>query len=225
MSHSNKHSNPEHGTTQSYVVGFLLSLLFTFIPYVMVVNQTVTGSKLTAVILGFALIQMIIQVTFFLHLGRGPKPNWNLYFFASTIGVIFMVVVGSVVIINNLHYNMSPADKVAKVVNEEGIYQVGGVATGACRQLGTNHKITFANGVVKPQFTAAKKCDTISFVNEDNEREIAFGAYPNSIVYAGEVSLVLRKGRSKTLNLSETGSLQFYDKQQPGTAGNFTVSE
>lgn len=223
--HVNNQQKGEHDTVQSYVIGFMLSLLFTFIPYVMVVNQTVTGTALLATILGFALIQMIVQVTFFLHLGRGPKPNWNLYFFASTIGVILMVVVGSIVIINNLHYNMSPTDKVAKVVNEEGIYQVGGVATGACPKLGSNHKITFTNGVVSPLYTVAKKCDTISFVNEDTAREITFGAYPNSIVYAGETELIIRKGRSKTLNLSKTGSVQFYDRLQPGTAGNFTVTE
>lgn len=223
MSHTPQHN--EHGSMQSYVIGFLLSLLFTFIPYVMVVNQTVTGTKLLLTILGFALIQMIIQVTFFLHLGRGPKPNWNLFFFVSTVGIILMVVGGSIVIINNLHYNMSPTEKVKKIANDEGIYQVGGKETGACKELGESHLVVIKNGIVNPLLTNAKKCDTLTFVNNDDEREIAFGAHPAHEVYAGETELVIRKGRSKTITLSESGSYQFHDHLQPGTAGNFVVAE
>src|SRR5687768_12731131 len=88
--------NSEHGTMKSYVIGFVLSLIFTFIPYYLVVNKTVSGGVLLATILGFAVLQMIIQITFFLHLGRGPKPKWNLYFFISTVGIILVVVGGSI---------------------------------------------------------------------------------------------------------------------------------
>jgi cytochrome o ubiquinol oxidase operon protein cyoD len=55
----------EHGTTASYVSGFLLSLLFTFIPYYLVIEKKVSGNALLATILGFAVIQMIIQLLFF----------------------------------------------------------------------------------------------------------------------------------------------------------------
>lgn len=220
MSHS---TDNEHGKLQSYIVGFLLSLLFTFIPYMLVVNETITGTRLLVTILGFAVVQMLIQVTFFLHLGRGPKPNWNVYFFASTVGIIIMVVAGSVIIMNNLHYNMSPTDKVKKIANDEGIYQVGGKLTGACRELGENHIVTIKNDEVLPLMTIAKKCDTLSIVNNDDEREIVFGAHPNHDVYAGETELVIRTGRSKTITLSEVGSFQFHDHLQPGTSGQFIV--
>lgn len=216
-------TDKEHGTLQSYIVGFLLSLLFTFIPYVLVVNEVLSGTKLLVTILGFAVVQMLIQVTFFLHLGRGPKPNWNVYFFVSTVGIIIMVVAGSVIIMNNLHYNMSPTDKVKKIANDEGIYQVGGKPTGACREMGENHIVTITNDEVTPLMTIAKKCDTLSIVNNDAEREIAFGAHPNHDVYAGETELIIRTGRSKTITLSEVGSFQFHDHLQPGTSGQFIV--
>ncbi|NBU33938.1 cytochrome o ubiquinol oxidase subunit IV [bacterium] len=227
MSHQHvapQHNNgSEHGTVKSYVIGFLLSLLFTFIPYVIVVNQVVTGTKLLITILGFGVIQAIIQVTFFLHLGRGPKPNWNQFFFVSTIAIILIVVGGSIIIIQNLHYNMSPQDKVKKIANDENIYQVGGKETGACKVIGKNHIVVIRNGEVKPLLTTTKKCDTLSFVNNDDKREITFGAHPNHDVYAGETELVIRKGRSKTITLSEVGTFQFHDHLQPGTAGNFIV--
>jgi cytochrome o ubiquinol oxidase operon protein cyoD len=225
MSNSHQTGN-EHGAMQSYVIGFLLSLLFTFIPYIMVVNQTFTGTKLLITIVGFALVQLIIQVVFFLHIGRGPKPNWNLYFFVSTIGIVVFVVGGSIFIMNNLHYNMSPSDKLAKIANDEGIYQVGGQETGACQGQHTNHQVTIKNSEVIPLLIEADKCDTLSIINEDDyTREIAFGQHPNHDVYAGETELIIRTGKSKTITLSETGTFKFHDHLQKETAGTFTVAE
>ncbi len=215
----------EHGTLRSYVIGFLLSLVCTLIPYHMVVNGSLKGSVLLATILGFAIIQMVIQITFFLHLGRGPKPKWNLLFFISTVGIILIVVSGSIVIINNLHYNMSPSDITKKLVNDEGIYQVGGIVTGACQQLLVNHKVTIKNGEVSPLHTETHKCDTLTFINEDSTlRDISFGAHPSHEAYGGVSELSVRKGYSKTITLSESGTYQFHDHLHEETVGYFNVS-
>ena len=220
--HAKKHAE---GSMGSYVIGFILSLIFTFIPYYLVVNETITGTGLQVTILGFAIIQMIIQVTFFLHLGRGPKPNWNLFFFISTVGIIVFIGTASVLIMKHLHYNMSPSDKTTKIVNDEGIYQVGGVMTGACQDIKENHTITIKNGFVNPQYTEANECDTLTFINEDNVvREITFGTHPNHGVYAGEEELLVRSGRGKTITLSETGTYDFHDHLHAEVAGQFTVT-
>lgn len=224
-SHVSSESEHERGALVSYVIGFVLSLLFTFIPYYLVVNQTISGTALLAAILGFAVLQMIIQVTFFLHLGRGPKPNWNFFFFISTIGIILIVVGGSIMIISNLHYNMSPEDQTKKLANDEGIYQIGGEKTGACQGQHANHKVTIKNSKVSPLHTLALKCDTLTFINQDDKiREIAFGEHPHHDVYAGETELIVLKGRNKTITLSETGSYKFHDHRQEETAGDFTVA-
>ncbi len=218
--------NHEHGTMKSYVIGFILSLVFTFIPYYLVVNKTISDKALSATILGFAILQMIIQVTFFLHLGRGPKPKWNLFFFISTVGIILVVVGGSIMIINNLHYNMSPEDQTKKLINDEAIYQIGGEKTGACYGQHENHRIIIKNGRVSPLITEAKKCDTLTFMNEDNRvREIAFGEHPAHEVYAGETELTARKDIGKTITLSEPGSYRFHDHFDPNVNGSFTVSQ
>ncbi len=223
--HTNTGTKDQHGSIKSYTAGFILSLVFTFIPYYLVVNQTVSGTSLLITIMGFALIQMVIQVTFFLHLGRGPKPNWNLFFFASTFGIILVVVGGSIMIMNNLHYNMSPTEKVKKLVNDEGIHQVAGVKTGACQELHENHQIIIKDGKVTPTHTDASKCDTLTFINEDDVvREITFGTHPKHGSYAGEMELTIRKNRNKSITLSESGSYQFHDHLQPETAGEFTVN-
>lgn len=215
----------EHGTTQFYIIGFVLSLIFTFIPYYLVVNKTFSGSTLLATILGFAVLQMLIQIFFFLHLGRGPKPLYNVVFFASTVGIILVVVGGSVLIINNLNYNMLPTDQVKKIIDDEGIYQIGGEKTGACEGQHDNHKITIKYGQVSPLYTVASKCDTLTFINEDNELlDIAFGEHPNHDAYAGKTDLLVREGQNKTITLSESGTYEFHNHLHEETAGSFTVT-
>lgn len=222
---STRSHNVQHGSVRSYTIGFILSLVFTFIPYYLVVNQVIVGTALLVTIMGFAMIQMLIQITFFLHIGRGPKPNWNLFFFVSTFGIILVVVGGSIMIMNNLHYNMSPEDKVKKLVNDEGIAQVGGKETGACKELGDNHQVIILGGQPTPSHLHAKKCDTLTFVNQDDAvRQIGFGEHPDHSPYAGIAELiVVRKGRNETITLSEPGSYQFHDHMQPSMAGVFIV--
>lgn len=227
MSHSNsKNSGHEQGTMKSYAIGFLLSLLLTYIPYYMVVNKSVDSDLLLPLIVGIGLIQMVIQIIFFLHLGRGPKPNWNLYFFGSTFSIVLVVVGGSLFIINNLHYNMSPSDKVKKLLNDENIRQIGGADTGVCQQTRISHLVVIKDAVASPAYIDAQQCDTLTFINEDaDELEISFGEHPAHEAYAGEDALVVRKGRNKTITLSETGSYKFHDHLNSDIAGDFTVSK
>lgn len=216
----------EHGTMTSYVIGFILSLVFTLIPYYLVTNQTIRGTSLLVTILGVAVLQMLIQIFFFLHLGRGPKPLYNVVFFASTVGIILVVVGGSLVIINNLHSNKITADQTKSLVDGEGIYQINGKQTGACQGQHANHQIIIKNGQATPLHTLADKCDTLSFINEDNvAMEIAFGAHDKHSAYAGESELSVPKGRSKTITLSESGTYQFHDHLQRKTVGGFTVAQ
>jgi len=57
-----------------------------------------------------ATIQLFVQLIFFLHLDREPKPFWNLQVLMFAAGVIVIIVVGSIWIMNNLNYNMMPSD-------------------------------------------------------------------------------------------------------------------
>lgn len=214
----------EHGTVQSYVIGFLLSLLFTLIPYYLVVNQLLPSSPLLTTILVIAVVQMIIQIVFFLHLGRGPKPLYNVVFFVSTVGIILVVVVGSIWIMHHLNYNMTPQDMSKKLIEKEGVHQIHGEETGACRGNKANHRVTISSGMVSPLHTEARLCDTLTFINEDDMvREIMFGTYPERQTYGGETYLTVRKGRSKTIALNQEGTYQFHDHIDPAVTGHFTV--
>jgi len=220
--HHTKHS--EHGTLISYIVGFVLSLLFTADAYYLVVSKALTGNSLFITILGLGVMQMAVQIFFFLHLGRGPKPLYNVIFFVGTAGLILVVVVGSIFIMDNLQYNMTPLEVTKKLSQDEGISQINGEDTGACKNLGENHKVTFSSGTITPVTTDAKLCDTITFINEDTEaRDISFRAHPVKDSYAGQEARVTNR-RPKTITLNEAGSYLFHDHLDPGAVGYFTVS-
>lgn len=224
--HSHKHSKDEHGSIASYVFGFILSLVFSLIPYYLVINKTLTGKTLLTTILVFGVIQMIIQIFFFLHLGRGPKPFYNVSFFIATVFLILVVVFGSVFIMDHLHYNMQPSDVTKKLAQKEGLDQVGGEYTGACQDLGANHKVVITNGQAIPNAVNANLCDTLTFINEDDStRKMSFGTYPRQDSYGGETEITLTNRRSQSITLNEVGQFKFYDYDQPKTTGYFTVAE
>jgi cytochrome o ubiquinol oxidase subunit IV len=220
------HEKSEHGTTQSYVIGFVLSLFCTINAYYLVVSKSVTGTALLATILVFAVLQMAIQIFFFLHLGRGPKPLYNVVFFVGTVGLILVTVLGSIFIMNNLHYNMAPTDVTKKLAQDEGIAQVGGLKTGACQEVHLNHQVTINAGKVSPTATSARLCDTLTLVNQDDAtRAIVFGVYPQQQSYGGQSELSVHKNYPKTITLNQSGTYVFYDSLYPNVTGSFTVSQ
>ena len=110
-----------HGSVTSYTIGFLLSLLFTVIPYYIVTETAVAGWSLIYVLMGFAVAQLYVQVVFFLHLGRESKPRWNLQLFLFMILILLIIVIGSLWIMSNLHYNMMPMEVEEFIFDEEAI--------------------------------------------------------------------------------------------------------
>lgn len=222
----NKKPNKEHGTITSYVAGFVLSLIYTLIPYYLVVNHRFSTSALVTTIISFGIAQMIIQVVFFLHLGRGPKPFYNVVFFFATVGLIVVVVGGSIFIMDNLHYNMTPAEASKQLAEKEAIYQVEGKLTGACQKLLANHVVTISGGKVTPLHTNAQLCDTLTFINQDSRiSDIAFGPHPKHETYAGETELTVKKGKNKTITLNQAGIYQYHDHLDPTIAGDFIVAK
>ncbi|MBY0378765.1 MAG: cytochrome o ubiquinol oxidase subunit IV, partial [Burkholderiales bacterium] len=94
------------GYTKSYIIGFILSIVLTIIPYYLVVNHSLGTVNTYIVILIFAVLQLIVQIVFFLHLNSGSGPKWNLMAFIFTLVVLIILVIGSLWIMANLDYNM-----------------------------------------------------------------------------------------------------------------------
>src|SRR5690348_4750305 len=104
----------------SYITGFILSLIFTLAAYLAVVAHLFSGWNLVIFILILAIIQLIIQMIFFLYLAQESGQHLKLGVFISTIGLVLIVVVGSIWIMNHLNYNMSPMQMNQYLQNQAG---------------------------------------------------------------------------------------------------------
>lgn len=110
----------------SYVVGFFFSLTLTLVAYISVVtyntsHHTVFSPNfLLPWIYILAFLQLIIQLLFFLHLGREKKPYFNAIFLMLTAGMIATVIIASIWIMNHLNSNMTPKDMQNYVHDQSG---------------------------------------------------------------------------------------------------------
>ena len=96
-----------HGTLKSYIIGFILSILLTVIPYFIVVNHVFTSGIIIAAVVLLAVLQLLVQLVFFLHLNTESKPRWNLTAFVFSALIVAILVAGTMWIMYHLDYNMS----------------------------------------------------------------------------------------------------------------------
>lgn len=119
MTTMNKPDKTAHGSVASYVVGFALSVILTLAAYFSVIHHLFAHKNLIAVIMVLAMLQFMVQLLFFLHLGREDKPRFNLLALLFMLLVLVIVVLGSLWIMNNLNYHvMTPH----QVMQDEGVH-------------------------------------------------------------------------------------------------------
>ncbi|HEU5004775.1 MAG TPA: cytochrome o ubiquinol oxidase subunit IV [Candidatus Saccharimonadales bacterium] len=116
----------EPGTYLSYYIGFLLSVILTMAAYLVTKHHLNThhtsppDSVMPAILLGLGVIQLFIQLFFFLHLGREGKPRWKSMALVFAILVVLIIVVGSIWIMDNLNYRMTPSQVNTYLKNQDG---------------------------------------------------------------------------------------------------------
>jgi len=89
-----------------YVIGFVSSIILTMIAFGAVMYHWFSMQVVIIVIAALAVVQLFVQLFFFLHLAEEYKPRWRLMFFGFAALVIFIIVAGSLWIMANLNYNM-----------------------------------------------------------------------------------------------------------------------
>jgi cytochrome o ubiquinol oxidase operon protein cyoD len=84
-----------HGSLKSYVTGFILSIILTIIPLLLVTHHAFSKGTLIFAIMAMAVLQFVIQLFFFMHIRETEKPRYNVM--ALVLGIIFVItiVVGS----------------------------------------------------------------------------------------------------------------------------------
>lgn len=104
MSHNATDSS--HGSMKQYTVGFILSIILTIIPFGMVMTGGFERGVLLSAVGITAIIQVLVQLIFFLHMNASEEQRWNVIAFTYTVLTIAILLIGSVWVMNYLHFNM-----------------------------------------------------------------------------------------------------------------------
>lgn len=94
------------GSLKSYATGFLLSITLTLIPFVLVMTGTLSQSVIIFCIFAAAIVQILVQLRYFLHLDSSSAKYWNIMSLLFTFFIVFLFVGGSIWIMHSLHYRM-----------------------------------------------------------------------------------------------------------------------
>jgi cytochrome o ubiquinol oxidase subunit IV len=98
-----------HGTVASYVNGFILSVVLTVIPFWLVMSGGVISSGVTAlVILGFAAVQIVVHMVYFLHMNTKSENGWTMLGLIFTTVIVVIMLSGSLWVMYHLNNNMMP---------------------------------------------------------------------------------------------------------------------
>ena len=106
MSHDHNSAGAAHGNFKQYTIGFILSVILTIIPFGMVMSGGFERGLLVTVIAITAAAQVLVQLVFFLHMNASSEQRWNVIAVIYTVLCIAILLVGSVWIMNYLHFNM-----------------------------------------------------------------------------------------------------------------------
>ncbi len=121
MSKSSRTLASPNDLLASYVVGFILSIVLTTVAYVAVSAELLSGWGLVCVIVALAVMQAVVQLTFFLDLGSERKPHMRSSVMACMLLIVVIVIGGSLWIMHSLNYRMDMHQMQQYMYEQDGL--------------------------------------------------------------------------------------------------------
>lgn len=108
MSTDHEHAGHDHEgheiSLRPYITGFVLAVVLTLIPFLMVMNNSASTTTLVVVIFSTAIVQIIVHLRFFLHLRFTHEQRWDVFTFVFTAAVVLILVGGSIWILFSMNH-------------------------------------------------------------------------------------------------------------------------
>jgi cytochrome o ubiquinol oxidase operon protein cyoD len=94
--------------TISYVIGLGLALIMTGVSFWVASTGTLWGPGVAMGLVVLAIAQMGVHLVFFLHITSGPDNTNNVLALAFGVLIVFLVMIGTIVIMTQMNVNMAP---------------------------------------------------------------------------------------------------------------------
>ncbi|WP_156522156.1 cytochrome o ubiquinol oxidase subunit IV [Croceicoccus mobilis] len=105
-----EHDGAAHGSMREYVIGFLLSVVLTAVPFWLVMSGAIADKQATAlVIMAFAIVQIVVHMIYFLHMNTKSEGGWTMMALIFTVIIVVIALSGSLWVMYHLNYNMMPS--------------------------------------------------------------------------------------------------------------------
>lgn len=98
-----------HASMRDYLIGFALSVVLTAIPFWLVMERPFGAGATAAIILIFAVAQIVVHMVFFLHMSPKAEGGWSITSLAFTVIVVCIMMAGSLWVMHHLNTNMMPS--------------------------------------------------------------------------------------------------------------------
>lgn len=105
------HGDADHpmGTLRGYLTGFVLSVILTAIPFWLVMGNVLDDKVLTSiVIMGFAAVQIMVHMVYFLHMNTKSEGGWTVISMVFALILVVVTLAGSIWVMYHLDQNMMP---------------------------------------------------------------------------------------------------------------------
>ena len=98
-----------HSTLSGYMVGFVLSVILTAIPFWLVMGKVIADKGTMALVLGvFAVAQILVHMVCFLHMNGKIEGGWTLLSTLFTVVFVAVGIAGTLWVMFHMNANMMP---------------------------------------------------------------------------------------------------------------------
>mgnify|MGYP006208491097 CR=1 FL=1 len=104
------HDAGPHSTFSGYMWGFVLSIILTAIPFWLVMGNIISDRSTAVMVLGgFAVVQILVHMVFFLHMNGKIEGGWTLLSTIFTVVFVAIAIAGTLWVMFHMNENMMPA--------------------------------------------------------------------------------------------------------------------
>jgi cytochrome o ubiquinol oxidase subunit IV len=98
-----------HSSLSEYMIGFVLSVVLTAIPFWLVMAKVITDRNTAVLVLGaLAVVQIVVHMVYFLHMNGKVEGGWTMLSTIFTVVFVAIAIAGTLWVMFQMNVHMMP---------------------------------------------------------------------------------------------------------------------